>query len=145
MSGIGVVAAYNLLAVWIGGFTGWWGLYDIGWPLELIAIGVGLSVIMYSTSVIWFAIPAGIILGNGILFAYCSVTGNWEHWAFLWPLEPALVGGTVWLTVWLGGRGSVSRRSARPLGCALGVVGLVWGAITVVATMASWFFRWFGG
>jgi serine/threonine protein kinase len=145
LSGIGVVAAYNLLAVWIGGFTGWWGLYDIGWPLELIAIGVGLSVIMYSTSVIWFAIPAGIILGNGVLFAYCSVTGNWEHWAFLWPLEPALVGGTVWFTVWLGGRGSVSRRSARPLGCALGVMGLVWGAITVVATMASGFFRWFGG
>jgi hypothetical protein len=145
LSGIGVVAAYNLVAVWIGSFTGWWGLYDTGWPLEFIAAGVGLAVIMYGTSSIWLAIPAGIVMGNGILFSYYQVTGNWQHWAFLWPLEPALVGGTVWLTIWLGRRGDVSRRIARPLGCALGAVGLVWGAIIVLATMVRGLFRWFGG
>jgi serine/threonine protein kinase len=145
LSGIGVVVAYNLIAVWIGGFTGWWGLYDTGWPLELVAAGVGLAVIMYGTSSIWLAIPAGIVMGNGILFSYYQITGNWRHWAFLWPLEPALVGGTVWLTIWLGRRDDASRRIARPLGCALGAVGLVWGAIIVVATMVRGLFRWFGG
>jgi serine/threonine protein kinase len=145
LSAIGIVAGYNLLAVWVGGLTGWWGLYEIGWPLELIVVSVALAVLMYALSSIWLAIPASIILGNGILFSYCQVTGNWRHWAFLWPLELMLVGGTVWLTIWLAKRGRASQRIARPMGCALGIVGLVWGTIIVAVTMVSGLFRWVGG
>jgi serine/threonine protein kinase len=145
LSAIGVVAAYNLLAVWIGGFTGWWGLYETGWPLELIAVGLALSIVMYATSSIWLAIPTAIILGNGILFSYCQITGKWEHWAFLWPLELALIGGSVWLTIWLGRRSDGARRLARPMGCAFGAAALVWGVITALATVVIGLFGWFRG
>ena len=145
LSGIGVVAAYNILAVWIGGLTGWWGLFSMGWPLELLATSLGLCVLMYAANTIWLLIPAGILLGNGLLFAYCQVTGKWAHWAFLWPLELALIGGTLWLTIWLGRRRALASRLTRPVGCALGLTAVAWTAIVAAATAVASTIGWLGG
>jgi hypothetical protein len=130
------VVAYNLLAVWVGGLTGWWGLYDRGWPLELLAIGLGLSVIMYGTGSIWLLIPTAIVLGHGLIFAYCQTVGRWTHYAFLWPLEPVLILGSIFLTIRLARRGKATPEVARPIGCALGATAIVWGIITALATLA---------
>ncbi|MFL7807465.1 MAG: protein kinase [Anaerolineae bacterium] len=140
LSGIGVVLLYNLLAVWVGGLTGRWTLLGRGWPIQLIVIALGLSVIMYSTRVIWLLLPSAILLGNGLLFAYCQITGRWAIWAFLWPLELALIGGSIWVTIQLGHQDDASRPLARPLGCALSIVSalcatLAAGAVTVAGLL----------
>jgi hypothetical protein len=122
LSGLGVIAAYNVIAVWIDGLTGWWALLGRGWPLELIAVALGLCVIIYATKVVWLFIPAGILLGNGLIFAYCQITGRWSHWAFLWPLAPLVIGSSIWLTFRLARQDAAGREMARPLGCAVGVL-----------------------
>jgi len=137
LSGIGVVLLYNLLAVWVGGLTRSWTLFTRGWPIELIVVALGLGVIMYATRVIWFLLPSTILLGNGLLFAYCQVTGRWAHWAFLWPLEPALVGGSVWLAVRLAQQDDASRALARPVGCALGMASAFWAAVAAGAVTVA--------
>jgi hypothetical protein len=38
-----------------------------------------------------------------------------DWWAFLWPLEPLLVIGTVLFTLWLSGQGDRGRQTARHL------------------------------
>jgi hypothetical protein len=135
LTALGVLAAYNLGAVWLGGLTTWWGLLTTGWPIQLLVASLGLAIIMYALSSIWLLIPIGITLGHGILFAYCQLVGSWTHWAFLWPLEPILSGGTVYLTIWLNRHHSDRPEIASPLGCALSVVSAVSIAIAVLLTV----------
>ena len=73
----------------------------MGEPFELLLVGLGLSMIMEATESIWMVIPTGIILGNGYLFSYYTLTGNWSHWVFLWPLEPVIIAGSVLYALWL--------------------------------------------
>ena len=133
-TGLGTVAGYNLLAVWIGGLSGRWGLFRTGWPLELLVVSIGLYIMMYALNAVWLLIPAGILMGNGLIFAYCQLSGQWEHWAFLWPLEPIVVGGSLWLTFHLA-RDKQSRALVRPIGCAFGVATAAWSALIAIGSM----------
>jgi hypothetical protein len=132
-----IVILYNLMAVWMSGVVGWWGILGQGWPIELLMISLGLCAIMYSIRSIWMLIPAGILLGNGVLLSYFQVTGNWQHWALLWPLEPFLVGGVVWLTIRLARRDDSSRPLSRSLGCTLGLMSIVWSVAVALAVVFS--------
>jgi hypothetical protein len=38
------------------------------------------------------AIPASIVGVNGLVLAFCNLTGLWQSWALLWPIEPLSVG-----------------------------------------------------
>jgi len=116
---IGLVAAVNLLVVFLGLLTGWWGVFHQGWPFELLVVGAGLCLIMEATACVWLLIPTGIILGNGALFSLYAITGLWRWWAFLWPLEPLLIIGTILFTFWLADQGERGRQTARYVGHAL--------------------------
>lgn len=141
-TGSSVVAAVvlviicNLAMVWLGGISGRWGILKRGWPTEMLAVSMGLGVILYATSSIWLLIPAAILLGNGVIFAYCAVTGNWHHWAYLWPLELLLVPGSIWLTIWLARRRALSRQVSRPLGCVIGLMSAIWCLLVILASLA---------
>jgi serine/threonine-protein kinase len=113
--GIGWVVLGNLLVVFFGLITGWWGVFGRGWPFELLLVGLALSLIMEATASVWLLIPTGIIVGNGLLFSFCAITGWWRLWAVLWPLELLLIGGTVLFTIWLAGQGNRGRQVARHL------------------------------
>ena len=116
---IGLVAAVNLMVVFLGRLTGWWGVFRRGWPFEFLVVGAGLCLIMEVTACVWLLIPVGIILGNGILLSFYAITGLWRWWAFLWPLEPLLIIGTVFFTIWLADQGERGRQTARHLGHSL--------------------------
>ena len=135
LGAVGIVIVYNLMAVWIAGLTSWWEIFERGWPIEMLLVGLGLCVILHATSSIWLLIPVGILLGNGVLFSYCSITGNWRHWSFLWSLELLLILCTVTLTIWLAKNKEFSRWLSRPLGCALGLAAITWSIMVFVATM----------
>ena len=113
--GIGCVALGNLLVVMVGLITRWWGVYGRGWPFELLLVGLALCLIMDATASVWLLIPAGIIVGNGLLFTFYAITGWWRLWAILWPLEPLLLGSVILFTIWLAGKGDRGRQVARHL------------------------------
>jgi hypothetical protein len=85
----GIVIA-NMLMLWVSGIFGW-KVFGHTWPLELVVVGILLVSLMSSLPSAWLLIPGGIVLGNGFLFSYYALSGRWQHWAFLWPLEPLLV------------------------------------------------------
>ena len=99
------IAGYNLTAVMLGLVSRKWRIYGVGWPAEIILVGMTLALVMANTQASWLMIPTGLILGNGLLMAFYSITGWWTGWAYLWPLEPLLVLGTLGYTFWLGARG----------------------------------------
>jgi hypothetical protein len=138
VGGIMMIIGVNLLAVWIGGLTGRWEIYEIGWPVQLVLISMALCMVMMGSGSIWLLIPAGILFGNGVLFTYYSLTNNWEHWAFLWPLEPLLIVVTVWFTIIMAGRGRFSSSLARFLGMVLWLLGA---CLIVIMAMLLW--PWF--
>jgi serine/threonine protein kinase len=133
MSGVAVII--NLVAVSVASLTGWWAIFEKGWPMELFLVSLGLCIIMATVASIWMLIPVGIILGNGLLFSYFALSGNWEHWLFLWPLELLLIIGPVFLTVWLVGHADFSRRLSRPLGWVLGFIAAAWSVIVPLAAL----------
>jgi hypothetical protein len=116
---LGLVAVVNLLVVFLGVLTGWWGVFRRGWPFEFLVVGAGLCLIMETTANVWLLIPTGIILGNGAILSFYAITGLWRWWAFLWPLEPLLIIGTVLFTIWLADQGERGRQTARHLGRSL--------------------------
>jgi serine/threonine protein kinase len=126
---VALVALVNLAMVWIGGATGIWEIYERGWPIELLAVSAGLALIMWATGSFWLLIPLGITLGNGLIFAYCQLANHWRAWIFLWPLEPILIGGSIWIAGRLARREDLPAHLSHDLGCALGLAALIWSAL----------------
>jgi serine/threonine-protein kinase len=122
---IGIMGIGNMAALWVVGLTDTGTVFEVGWPIELFLLSLGLCVIMNTTGVIWMLIPVIILLGNGVILAYCTLTENWEHWVFLWPLEILLIGGSVSWAVWLARQGDRSRRMSRLLAWTLGWISVV--------------------
>jgi tRNA A-37 threonylcarbamoyl transferase component Bud32 len=139
LGAIGLVSAFaviiNLIALWVAGLTGWWAILEKGWPMELFLAGLALCVVMVITTSIWMLIPVSIVLGNGVLFSYSTLTGNWDHWVFLWALDLLLVIGTVFLTIWLAGHRDFSRHLSCVLGWVLGLMAAVWSIIVPLAAL----------
>ncbi len=89
----GIVIA-NMLMLWVSGIFGW-NVFGHIWPMELVVIGVLLVALMVSLPSPWLLIPGGIVLGNGFLLSYFALSGKWQNWTFLWPLEPLLIAGSI--------------------------------------------------
>jgi hypothetical protein len=77
------------------------------WPLLVIWVGLAF----YLPIFIWWekrsknyglAMPGTIVLVNGLILLYCSLTWRWADWAFLWTLEPLSVALGL-LALWLLG------------------------------------------
>ena len=82
-----LVIVGNLAMLTLAFPAGHWQIFEQGWPIEFFMASWGLCVIMYIASSIWMLIPVGLLLGNGALMAYSSLTGDWEHWNTSWLLE----------------------------------------------------------
>jgi len=139
LNAIALLVGYNLFAVFIGIPTGWWGSYNRGWPVEVLLVGLLLAAIMGTTGSIWMLIPTGIVLGNGLLFSFYALTGAWDLWAWLWPLEPMLVGAVIYYTIRVAQDGERASRVARRISRAvwkptiiaaavIAVLGLIFGS-----------------
>ena len=72
--------------------TGNWGIWVLAWPLLVLAVAIGLGLSAIFMHVSGLAIPAIIIGANGLVLAFCNITGLWRAWAILWPIEPLSVG-----------------------------------------------------
>jgi hypothetical protein len=72
--------------------TGDWGIWAEAWVLEVLALALGFALSAIFMRVAALAIPAFIIGLNGLLLGFCTITGLWQAWAILWPVEPLSVG-----------------------------------------------------
>lgn len=114
LSVAGIVIA-NMLMLWVSGIFGWKIIGHL-WPLELVAVGILLAALMSSLPNAWLLIPGGIVLGNGILFSYYALSGLWQHWTFLWPLEPLLIAISIIAPFLLYHRGTAGLWLTRRIG-----------------------------
>lgn len=120
---IGLGVAF-LLNQFIPGLFSWF-----EWPWILIALGGIFAVTSLVRRVGGMMIPGLILLGLGGIFLYQTTTDNWESWAYVWTLMPALAG----LGMFIGGSYDPDMRPARVGGLFLFVGGLaafaVFGAV----------------
>ena len=117
----GVPLVVNLMALMVAAVIDGEAFLSVGWPMELFLVAGALSLVMSFVEAIWMLGPVGILAGNGLIFFYCTLTGRWRQWIFLWALDLWLIAGMVWLTIWLRRHYERPRRLSRILGWALGV------------------------
>ncbi len=72
--------------------SGNWGIWSVAWTLIILAVGLSFVLAAIFMREAGLAIPAVIILANGLAFAFTAFTGLWVAWALLWPIEPLAVG-----------------------------------------------------
>jgi len=72
--------------------TNHWNVWAIAWTLEILALALGFALAAIFMRVPALAIPAFIIGVNGVMLAFCAMTGLWQSWAILWPIEFLSVG-----------------------------------------------------
>jgi hypothetical protein len=136
LSAIGLLAIANVCLLTIAIPTHLWELYDRGWPIQIFLASWGLSIIMYVSSSLWLLIPTGPAFVTAIILAYCQLTGNWEHWSFLWIFE--VWGGVVsiFTPIFLARSGGFARWLSRFLAVLfslLSIVAIIWIAVVVGA------------
>jgi len=72
--------------------TNHWNVWAVAWTLEILALALGFALAAIFMRAPALAIPAFIVGINGVMLAFCAVTGLWQSWAILWPIEFLAVG-----------------------------------------------------
>jgi serine/threonine protein kinase len=72
------------------------------WPVEIFLLASFLALIGWGTQKWGLMIPSGIIFGNALILAYCSLTGRWSDWAFLWMIELLIIWISIFIPVQIG-------------------------------------------
>jgi serine/threonine protein kinase len=111
----------------------WWEIYEMGWPIELFLVSLGMFAIMYTTSSIWLLIPTGIVFGTGILMTYSALADDWDAWVVLWLCQVWVVIGAVAVPIWLAGNNRLARGSSRLIALVGGLLSI--GMMILIATV----------
>lgn len=69
-----------------------WGVWALAWPLEVLGVALGFGLAAIFMRVPALAIPSMLVGVNGVVLAFCNLTGLWQAWALLWPVEPLALG-----------------------------------------------------
>ncbi len=89
--------AWRLFGAWIE-----WPFF--GWPMIVVAVGVGLLLLGLLVGAPDMAVPACIVGGIGGILAYQNATGDWVSWSYMWALIPCFVGVGIILAAAIAGR-----------------------------------------
>ncbi len=121
-----LLVGFNVAALVVGGVTGQLSIFGRIWPVELALVALLLAQIMRSLREIWMLIPTGLVLGNAVIFGYCSITGRWSDWIFLWAFEPLLVFIVIFASVRLAEKKESAETIAHSLGGGLSALSLLY-------------------
>jgi len=132
---MGLFGVGNLAAFAVAVVVGFERVFQMGWPMELFLVSAGLAVVMHASGSPYLMIPLGTAFGNGFIFTYCTLTGNWRHWLFLWVFELWAIAGSVLTARWLDRRGR-SPRLNRLIPLVMGPVALALSSLVVLAGTA---------
>ncbi len=73
----------------------WWSIWHWAWPLEVLSVAAGFLFAAIYARLVWLIIPAIFVGLNGLVLQFCVITGMWDAWAVLWPVEFLAVGLTL--------------------------------------------------
>jgi len=130
LTALAIILVGNLAMVTVAAPTGYWRLYEIGWPIQILLVGFGLAYVMYRVEGGGLLIPTGTVLTVGMLLAYSSVTGLWSQWRFLWLFLVWGVAGMVLAQVLIIRHVRSKRDVGRFLGMGFMVISIVGIALT---------------
>lgn len=119
---------FNMVVIMVSGRAGPAWFFEQGWPAELLLVAIFFCQLMINRRNIWLFIPTGLLFGEGILMGYYSVTGRWDDWAFLWPLQIFIIMGVLWYTINRAAPSAQARELAVTLGRRyrrLSIIGIV--------------------
>ncbi len=86
-----LISTVGLLLL-VASLFNWWHSWALFWPLLVIALAAGFAAAAVHSLNVWLFIPAIILGANGLAFQFCTLTGWWHLWSFLWTIEPLSVG-----------------------------------------------------
>jgi hypothetical protein len=69
-----------------------WEIWSLLWPLEILSVAAGFFFAALYARSVWLSIPAILVGANGLVLAFCNLTGLWHWWVVLWTVEPLAVG-----------------------------------------------------
>ena len=95
---LGIIVGANLIFASVVAFTGSLDIFVLGWPLQIMVVGLACAYVMYATRWLWVSILTNAILITGVLSSYYWLTGNWANWT-LWMLIAPVVVGTIIVTI----------------------------------------------
>jgi len=88
----GIPTLITGMLLFVGSVTGYWAIWAIFWPLEVLSVAAAFVLMAIFLKVPWLMIPASIIGFTGLVLQFCAATGWWSSWAVLWTVEPFAVG-----------------------------------------------------
>ncbi|MGC9397513.1 MAG: serine/threonine-protein kinase [Anaerolineae bacterium] len=136
----------NLMMLAMGGLSGNWGAFERGWPMELWLLGSALALIMAQVESIWLLLPTTLVMGNALLMSYCTLTGKWNQWIFLWVLEVLIVATAIFVPLRLAKQSENAQKVSHSLGTLLAVVGAGFTFLMALLGMVVHLWhQWFGG
>jgi|GEM_PF-7134475 len=66
------------------------------WPLFIVTCGLIFCLppffFQHLRGLAGLLIPGFLILSAGVIIYICAITGNWQIWSFVWPLEIVAIG-----------------------------------------------------
>ena len=95
---LGSFLVFNMFAAMILSVTRQ-NVWNLGWAFEIYLAAAFFTLLAWATHKPWLLNPAIIIFGNAIILSYCSLTGRWEDWVFLWMLEPLIIGAAILIPI----------------------------------------------
>ena len=95
-SGLGLILVFNLFAAMVVSATRQ-NIYNVGWTFEVYLAAGFFTLLAWALHKPWLLNPAIIIFGNAVILSYCSLTGRWQDWVFLWMFEPLILAAAVLL------------------------------------------------
>ena len=132
--GMGLVSLVNLAAFAVAALAGVREVLGLAWPMEFFLLAAGLAAVAHALGSAYLLAALGILIGNGFIFTYCTLTGNWRHWLFLWAFEIWVIAGSIVAARWVERRKGQSRRLSRIIPLVAGPVAL---GLSIAVTLTS--------
>jgi serine/threonine protein kinase len=140
LGALGIILLVNLCASMNLAITGL-NVYRYGWAFEIFLFAGFLATIMWAVQKHWMLVPVIILMGNALILAYCSITGRWSDWVFLWMLEPLIIGAAVVIPLELARKAADTRFWARAAGAAAIITAFLLASSTCGLALIVTFFR----
>jgi serine/threonine-protein kinase len=129
--GLGLFVLMNGFAGMAAAFSGR-DVMSRAWPIEIFLTASLLAMIGWGTLTQWMIVPGGMVFGNAILLAYCTLTGRWGDWTFLWAFELLVIYLSIALPVRLGEIRGAGPVWARFFGAATAIAAVTLSALTII-------------
>jgi serine/threonine protein kinase len=133
--GVGTLVFANVCAISLLMSTGNGRIFGNGWPIEVLLAGLLLSLLMGASRRAVLLIPAGIVVGTGVVMAFYAITGWWTLWTLCWPIMPLIVGASIVAGLNLAQRGETARHTVGLIGYGLAALSALFACGVVAGVM----------